>query len=275
MKAENVAEQLGNINAPEANLQQEIKRLERKTVVSLAQVATLHEWLESKRQSKQSCRIVGESRTGKTIACNSYRLRHKPKQEVGKPPQVPVIYVQVPQESGAKDLFQAIIEHLKYQMTKGTVSEIRKRAMAVLQRCGVEMIILDEADRCKPKTFAEIRDIFDHLNIAIVLVGTDRLDAVMKKDEQVYNRFRACYRFGKLSGEEFIRTVNIWEKQVLKLPVASNLTNKKMLKLIGEATQGYIGIMDMVLREAAIRSLKKGLNKIDLDTLKEVVQEYK
>jgi len=69
--------------------------------------------------------------------------------------------------------------------------------------------------------------------------------------------------------------VNIWEKQVLKLPVASNLTHKKMLKLIGEATQGYIGIMDMVLREAAIRSLKKGLNKIDLDTLKEVVQEYK
>jgi len=128
--------------------------------------------------------------------------------------------------------------------------------------------------RCKPKTFAEIRDIFDHLNIAIVLVGTDRLDAVIKKDEQVYNRFRAGYRFGKLAGEEFIRTVNIWEKQVVKLPVASNLTNKKMLKLIGESTQGYIGIMDMVLREAAIRSLKKGLNKIDYDTLKEVVQEY-
>ena len=243
MKAETVAEQLGNIDAPEEKLQQEIKRLERKTVVSLEQVATLHDWLESKRQSKQSCRVVGESRTGKTIACNSYRLRHKPKQEVGKPPQVPVIYLQVPQECGAKDLFQGIIEHLKYQMTKGTVSEIK--------------------------------DIFDHLNIAIVLVGTDRLDAVIKKDEQVYNRFRACYRFGKLSGEDFVRTVNIWEKQVLKLPVASNLTNKRMLKLIGEATSGYIGIMDMVLREAAIRSLKKGLNKIDLDTLKEVVQEYK
>jgi len=48
-----------------------------------------------------------------------------------------------------------------------------------------------------------------------------------------------------------------------------------MLKLIGEATSGYIGIMDLVLREAAIRSLKKGINKIDYDTLKEVVQEYK
>lgn len=275
MKAETVAEKLGKIAIPEEKLQKEIKRLERKTIVSLEQVATVHEWLESKRQSKQSCRVVGESRTGKTIACNAYRLRHKPIQEVGKPPQVPVVYIQVPQECGAKDLFQAIIEHLKYQMTKGTVAEIRKRAMTVLQRCGVEMIIIDEADRCKPKTFAEIRDIFDHLNIGIVLVGTDRLDNVIKRDEQVYNRFRACYRFGKLAGEEFRKTVSLWETLVLKLPVPSNLTQKKMLKLIGEATQGYIGIMDMVLREAAIRSLKKGLNKIDFDTLKEVAQEYK
>ncbi|WP_069791258.1 hypothetical protein A5482_000305 [Cyanobacterium sp. IPPAS B-1200] len=78
-----------------------------------------------------------------------------------------------------------------------------------------------------------------------------------------------------MAGEEFSRTVNIWERQVLKLPVASNLTSQRMLKLIGEATQGYIGIIDMVLRDAAIRSLKKGLNKIDYDTLKEVVQEYK
>ncbi len=219
--------------------------------------------------------MVGESRTGKTVACNSYHLRHKLKQEVGKPPQVPVVYLQVPQECGAKDLFQGIIEYLKYQMTNGTVSEIRKRTMTVLQRCGVEMIILDEADRCKPKTFAEIRDIFDHLNIAIVLVGTDRLDAVIKKDEQVYNRFRPCYRFGKLVGEDFIDTIETWEEEVLKLPQPSNLTGKKMLKLIAEATQGYIGIMDVVLRESAIRALKKGLKKIDYDTLKEVVQEYK
>jgi hypothetical protein len=31
----------------------------------------------------------------------------------------------------------------------------------------------------------------------------------------------------------------------------------------------------MILREAAIRSLKKGLTKIDLKTLKEVTEEYK
>lgn len=273
--AQTVADHLGPVALASEKVQAEIARLNRKSFVELAQVQSLHGWLESKRQSKQCCRVVGESRTGKTLACDAYRLRHRPSQQPGKPPIVPVIYIQVPQECGSKELFQIIIEHLKYQMVKGTVAEIRERTMRALKGCGVEMLIIDEADRLKPKTFADVRDIFDKLEIAVVLVGTDRLDVVVKRDEQVYNRFRACHRFGKLAGEEFQRTIEVWEKQVLKLPVASNLTSKPMMKVIGEATAGYIGLMDMILREAAIRSLKKGLPKIDLETLKEVAAEYR
>ncbi len=81
-----------SIELPSDKLQAEIKRLNKKNIVTLKQVEVLHGWLEGKRQARQSCRVVGESRTGKTIACNSYRLRHKPIQEVGKPPIVPVVY---------------------------------------------------------------------------------------------------------------------------------------------------------------------------------------
>ena len=59
------------------------------------------------------------------------------------------------------------------------------------------------------------------------------------------------------------------------MPVASNLSSKLMLQTLGEATGGYVGLLDMILREAAIRALKKGLQKIDLATLKEVATEYK
>ncbi|MEH2351222.1 MAG: TniB family NTP-binding protein [Nostoc sp.] len=87
------------------------------------------------------------------------------------------------------------MEHLKYQVTKGTVTEIRDRTLRVLKGCAVEMLIIDEADRFKPKTFAEVRDIFDRLGIAVILAGTDRLHAAIKRDEQVYNRFRSCQLF--------------------------------------------------------------------------------
>lgn len=117
--------------------------------------------------------------------------------------------------------------------------------MRVIKGCGVEMLIIDEADRFKPKTFAQVRDIFDKLEMPMILVGTDRLDAVIKRDEQVYNRFRSSHRFGKLSGEEFKRTVKVWENRVLLLPVASNLSSKAMRSALGE---GYRCVSSLIKR---------------------------
>jgi len=275
VQAQEWAELLGESKPDAAWLQEEIARLRKKTIMPLEQVSQLHNWLDGKRKSRQSCRVVGESRTGKSFACETYFYRNKPQQKTGKKPIVPVVYIQPPQKCGAKDLFKEIIEFLKHRATKGTISDFRGRAIEVLQACEVEMPIIDEADRLKPETFADVRDIYDKLAISVVLVGTDRLDAVIKCDEQVYNRFRACHRFGKLSGEDFKKTVALWEQQVLKLPVASNLTSKEMLRILTVGTEGYIGRMDEILREAAIRALSSGLKKVEKKILEEVAREYK
>lgn len=273
--AEAIAQQLGQIQPDTAWLQDEVNRLRKKTIIPLDQVKTLHDWLDGKRKSRQSCRVVGESRTGKSVACEAYLFRNRPRQEVGKKPIVPVICIQPPQKCGSKDLFKEIIEFLKHRATSGSVSDFRGRAMEVLLACGVEMLIIDEADRLKPETFADVRDISDKLGIAVVLVGTDRLDAVIRRDEQVHNRFRACHRFGKLEAEDFKTTIAIWENNVLKLPVASNLTTKEMLKILTGATERYIGRLDEILRESAIRSLSAGFKKVDKSILQEVAKEYK
>lgn len=133
----------------------------------------LHNWLDEKRKARQSCRIVGESRTGKTIACESYKLRNKPSQKGQQTPSVPVVYIMPPAKCSAKDFFREIIEALRYRAVKGTVSDFRSRAMDVLKACDVEMLIVDEADRLKPETFPEVRDISDKLEMSVVLVEID------------------------------------------------------------------------------------------------------
>ncbi|WP_226889591.1 hypothetical protein [Nostoc sp. MG11] len=75
-EAQAVAQQLGDIPVNSEKLQAEIQRLNRKGFVPLEQVQILHDWLEGKRQSRQSGRVVGESRTGKTMGCDAYRLRN-------------------------------------------------------------------------------------------------------------------------------------------------------------------------------------------------------
>ncbi len=60
-EAQTVAQQLGDIALTDAKLQAEIQRLNRKSFVPLEQVKILHDWLERKRQARQSGRVVGES----------------------------------------------------------------------------------------------------------------------------------------------------------------------------------------------------------------------
>lgn len=272
MQAKAWADALGEPKRDEIWLQNEIARLRKKTILSLNHVEKLHDWLDGKRKARQSCRIVGESRTGKSTACKAYLYRHRPRQETGKKPIVPVVYIQPPQKCGPRELFKEIIEFLNYRITKGTVADFRGRTIEVLKGCEVEMIIIDEADRLKPETFADVRDFYDKLAISVVLVGTHRLDAVIKRDEQVQNRFRACYRFGQLSGEDFKKAIKLWEQQILALPVASNLASMETALL--KITNGFVGYLDEVLRESAIRALSQGLKKIEKSILEEVAKEY-
>lgn len=51
-EAENVAQQLGNIDRADTNLKAEIERLRGRSLVQLEQVKKLHDWLEGKRHSR-------------------------------------------------------------------------------------------------------------------------------------------------------------------------------------------------------------------------------
>lgn len=258
----------------EAETRGAIARLQRQCFVELATVQQFHGWLDDKRQCRQACRVIGDSRTGKTIACDAYRLKYASQSANGDAPVVPVMYLHALTESGPRELFVGLLEYLQYRITRGTISDLRDRVYRLLKTCQVEMIILDEAHRLRPKTFSEIRDIFDLLNISVVLVGTDRLDAVVRRDEQVYNRFMACHRFHRMDSQSLEDTTAIWEAYVLRLPHPSNLTSAPMQKILGTSTRGYLGLLDDILRNAARRALQSGRSHIDLNLLSQAAAEY-
>jgi len=135
------------------------------------------------------------------------------------------------------------------------------------------VLIIDEAHRLRPKTFSDLQDILDALQISVVLVGTDRLDAVMRRDEQIYQRIIMSHRYERLTSAQLVETSVIWEKHVLRLPEPSQLGSAKMQKVLGPATGGYIGLLDRILREAGVRSLQRSAKRIEFNILKEVVAE--
>lgn len=269
----NEASVTSNQVGADPQVEREIARLQRRWVVELEQMRRFHQWLDEKRIARQPCRVVGDSRTGKTIACETYRLKHGPTMVSGQPPQIRVVSWQSPPESGNRDLLEGILQALRYQLSRGTLSEIRSRVYRTLKACQVEMLIVDEAHRLRPRAFSELQDLLDGLQIAIVLVGTDRLDAVLRRDEQVYRRFIGSHRYERLTSAQLIETSAIWETHVLRLPEASNLGSAKMQKILGPVTGGYLGLLDRILREAAVLSLSRGLKRIEPSILSEVAAE--
>ena len=131
--------------------QQQIERLQQHCLVELGVVEQFHSWLDLKRGGRQACRVVGDSRTGKTIACNLYLNKHLQPSSNGEAPIVPVMYLHAPTESGPRELFVGLLEYLQYRITRGTIAELRDRVYRLLKACQVEMIILDEAHRLRPK----------------------------------------------------------------------------------------------------------------------------
>jgi DNA transposition AAA+ family ATPase len=63
-------------------------------------------------------------------------------------------------------------------------------------------------------------------------------------------------------------------EEIVKLPVPFNLAETTISNLLYAKTKGRIGLLDRVLRMAAILSLKKGNKKIDRQTLDEVLDRY-
>lgn len=255
------------------DINERIRQLGRRRILELPQMLDFHMWLDGKRLARQSCRVVGESRTGKTISCDTYRLKCRVTQTPGEAPHIPVLYWHCPENLSVSRLFTGLLELTQYQATRGRIPELRERLYRVLGSCQVEMIIFDEAQRATAQAMSEIRDISDILEIAVVLVGTDRLNAVVQRDDQVLYRFLSAYRFSRLDTEALREMTALWEEHILQFPEASNLTNDKAQRLLLQATRGYIGVLDQILCEAAIRTLQMRKPRITLQTLSQVVKE--
>ncbi|NHC36881.1 TniB family NTP-binding protein [Scytonema millei] len=258
-------------------IQKKIKDLSRPPYLELERVKHCHAWLTELLISRMTGLLVGESRCGKTVTCKAFTKQYNELKKTQGQRFKPVVHIQIPKACGSRDFFIKILKALN-KPTNGTISDLRERTLDSLEIHQVEMLIIDEANHLKYETFSDVRHIYDEngLGIAVLLVGTtSRLHAIVKRDEQVLNRFLEQYELDRLDESQFKQIVQIWERDVLNLPVASNLATGENLKLLKQGTQKLIGRLDMLLRKAAIRSLLRGHQNLDKDVLKEVITATK
>lgn len=272
-----VAEKLGSVRQLSPEKQAEIKRLRKKFYVPLTSVTNLHDWLDTRRLAGESGIVEGDSGVGKTMGSMAYKLRVPVQPQSGKQRHMPVVYWEVTPNCGPKQCHKGLLQAMGNRALQGSTEDLRDRSLETLELRRTETLILDEANRFKYETLAELSYIYntEDLELSIILVGTNRLTTLISRDEQVDGRFGFRYHFDRMSPKEFEQTVAIWEKQVLKLPQPSGLTSKESIQSLARATKYSLRALDAILRSAAIEAVIQGSPKITKDILKLAIANHK
>lgn len=151
--------------------------------------------------------VLGESGTGKSTLCRLLTQRY-PRQVLVERDVVPVIHVFAPAAATVTNVASEILRALgDPHPTIGTVANKTQRIIVLCQACGVELLLVDEAqhmhDRGQIKTHYLVGDwlkrLIDDLGIPSVFLGLPRLELLLNVNEQLRRRFsrRILLRLGQ------------------------------------------------------------------------------
>lgn len=219
--------------------------------------------LDRYRSLRQGVRVIGPRLTGKSAASQHYAQMN------GKR----AVLVSAPSNCSSRRLHGRILMAVGHAAPQGKCKDLRPRVAGCLRPFGYEMVIVDHAENLQKEVFIDLKSLMAEQGITVVLCGTPDLDQLLD-DYGLLDWFPHLYSFGSLTATDLIATLNTIENQYLKLPEASGLAEGQNLQTLALKTHSHIGKLVKVIQAATLRSLEKGLRKIDSDILVKVADKY-
>ncbi|EXB13221.1 AAA domain protein [Acinetobacter baumannii 1406750] len=190
----------------------------------------------------------------------------------------PVIVVQAPVSPDEKALYMAILDRFWEPFReRDPVAKLRYQVVHCLKLYEVKLLIIDEMNSLlcgtpiKQRTVMNaIKYLCNETQIPIVGFGTEEAVRVLYTDPQHVSRFRVVNLPLWQLDKDFQVIVNKFEK-VLPLKQPSRLAEPATVKYLHDITEGNLGNLRSLLREAAKKAIITGQEYIDhqlLESLK-------
>jgi len=245
---------------------------------------------EKNKSRVTSILLVGSSNNGKTSLLNEFKRRNPAYDYYSENPDrltkdffdkytatgIPVLYILAPSEPSETRLYSNILNSVFAPFKeKDAIARKQYLVQYYLELLNVDMLIIDEIHNILSGSVAKqkqilnaIKNLSNHLRIPIVLSGTKDALRALSTDTQISSRFRPLYLKRWKMDKEF---VSLLATLVTTLPLKKDsqiLTHNTAMEIL-EISDGYIGDIVGLLKEAAIFAIDTGSEKITLKEIRE------
>lgn len=229
--------------------------------------------------------IVGETGSGKTRLGQHVRdlVASRSTHENPNADHVPVVLVKCPEVSSRKQLAIQILSAMGADFSKKhTFADLMRQLEALAEPVGLRVIIIDDLQdllrgrtrQGVQETALALRDIFDHLRLTLVLLGTPESVIVVNDNLQLRKRipYRLSLPYFDLANPKEVQNFKKLIHEVERwLPLAepSNLVSAEVLVRLLKATNGIFQYLLDLLDQAIVVACREGRESIELEHLRQ------
>lgn len=243
----------------------------------------MEECCRSSSYPEPTCMLVmGESGAGKTTLAKQCLARH-PATRVDDDAIIPGLFVTIPARATFHSLAQKMLFALHDPAVLIGSTHVKTiRLLALLHDCQVKLLVLDEGnhlyDKDGGKVMANTTDWIKTLildaRIGTIVLGLPKTESLIAQNEQLSRRFAERHTLLPFEdGPEFRHFLGCLEAD-LPFRDPSFLGGDEMAIRIHEASDGTIGYIMRLVREAAITAIDEGVECITLELLADAFDAY-
>lgn len=219
--------------------------------------------------------LISESNNGKTVLLDRFQKIHQAYISENEDKVIaPVLTIEAPSGPDEKRLYQKILHKAVVPFRVNHKPEVLfNQVVNVLKSMEVKVLVIDEIHNLLSGRATD-RQVFlnalkgfsNQLMISMIVSGTKDAFHVFQSDTQMASRFEPIPLPRWQMDNEYLRLLVSYEK-FLPLKNQSNLSDRLLASKIISMTDGTIGGITTLIKDAAVSAIRLGEEKITIDLI--------
>lgn len=223
-----------------------------------------------RRQRPDNLLIIGASNNGKTAIARRFLARTRvPEDPAAHCSTISAALIQAPNGPRISQLLTAIRASLGQPSgRRETIAQQRIETYRIMERVGLRLLLIDDLHDIRggsglASMLVQLREIGSVAGVSLGCFATREIAYVLRQDDQLANRFELMtLPRWQIEDPDYWRLLYTFGQR-LPLRCASNLTDPDLAADILARSDGLIGAIARLLRQAAVEAVRTGHERID------------